>query len=435
MNDRPDQNGPGTDHINSANQILIQPKGGLSLLRKVRLALFGSWILVLAAGCSPTPELPFEQTFYIFGTMVNLSLWMVPKEQAQKAVAVIEADLQTMHHDWHAWQPSEVTRLNQAIVRGEPFQASPRLITLIRTSQDAERQSEGMFNPAMGRLIGLWGFHQDIPPTGPPPTRAEVAVLVAQHPSTFDLIIEGDTIRSRNPSVELDFGGIAKGYAGDLVITKLGTMDIHNAIFNAGGGLQVIGRHGDRPWRIGIRHPQGGGILASVELGPETEGMHTSGNYERFREYSGKRYQHIIDPRTGMPVEGIVSATVIHPNGIWSDASTKGMVVGGARCWSHIAGRMGLTSVLLVDEEGTAYMTPEMQRRIHFEREPPRIIVKEPELPGSGNETEEEKCDSSKALVMRSASLTASYAGSIVAILFDILRTTNYNFPQQSYQS
>ncbi|CAK0765499.1 FAD:protein FMN transferase [Gammaproteobacteria bacterium] len=354
-------------------------------LRRTLPVFFGIWVLVLVMGCSPTPEPLFEQTFYIFGTMVNLTLWGVPEERARAAAAAIEADLQTMHRDWHAWRPSELTRLNQAIAHGESFQASPHLLTLIRTSQEAERKSEGMFNPAIGRLIGLWGFHQDIPPTGPPPARAEVAALVAKHPSTLDLTITGDTIHSSNPLVELDFGGIAKGYAGDLILSKLRSMGIENAIFNAGGGLQVSGSHGDRPWRIGIRHPQGGGVLASVELGPAPEGMHTSGNYERFREYSGKRYQHILDPRTGMPVEGIVSATVIHPNGIWSDASTKGMVVGGANCWAHIAGKMGLTTVLLVDEQGTVYMTPEMQRRVHFEREPSRIVVKEPEVPGRDN--------------------------------------------------
>ncbi|CAK0754098.1 FAD:protein FMN transferase [Gammaproteobacteria bacterium] len=390
MNDRSNQNCLGTRHLNRANELVIPPTSGLYSLRRANFVFLRVWVLFLVAGCSPAPEPLFEQTFYIFGTMVNLTLWGVSKERAQEAAAAVEADLQTMHHDWHAWQPSEVTRLNQAITRGEPFRASPRLLTLIRTSQEAERRSEGMFNPAVGHLIGLWGFHQDLPPTGPPPTRAEVALLVAQHPSTLDLTIEGDVVRSRNPAVELDFGGIAKGYAGDLVINKLGEMGINNAIFNAGGGLEVIGRRGDRPWRIGIRHPQGNGILASVELGPTSEGMHTSGNYERFREYSGKRYQHIIDPRTGMPVDGIVSATVIHPDGIWSDASTKGMVVGGERCWSHIAGKMGLTSVLLVDDKGTVYMTPEMQRRVHFEREPARVVVKDTGIPGSGGEAERE---------------------------------------------
>ena len=178
---------------------------GTRLLSKFLPALFGA----LLVGCSPTPDPLFEQTFYIFGTMVDLTLWGIPEPLARSASKTIENDLQTMHRDWHAWQPGEVMRLNQAIAQGEPFQASPNLITLIRTSQDAEKRSSGMFNPAIGRLIGLWGFHQDIPPGGVIPTPAEVARLVAQHPSTLDLSIDGNTVRSRNPAVELDFGGIA----------------------------------------------------------------------------------------------------------------------------------------------------------------------------------------------------------------------------------
>ncbi len=338
----------------------------------------GVCLTIFLVGCSPTPDPLFEQTFYIFGTMVDLTLWGVSKPLAQQAGTTIEADLKNMHRDWHAWQPGELMRLNQAIAQGAPFQASPEIITLIRTSQAAEQRSAGTFNPAIGRLIGLWGFHQDIPPGGQTPAPSEIARLVAQHPSTRNLTIAGNTVLSNNPAVALDFGGIAKGYAGDLVIAKLSTMGIHNAIFNAGGGLQVTGRHGDQPWRIAIRDPRGNGALASVELGPATVGMHTSGNYERFREFAGKHYSHIIDPRTGMPVEGVVSATVIHPDGIWSDASTKGMVVGGIHCWSVLAGRMGLTSVLLVDEQGNVYMTPEMSHRVHFEKTPSQIIVKDP---------------------------------------------------------
>ena len=395
--------GANTDHPNSIRVAMVRPNPmdardagacvgtGEWCFRRAMPRLWVVGWLALLVGCSPAPDPLFEQTFYVFGTLVDLTLWGISEPLARSAATSVEADLQAMHRDWHAWQPGELTRLNQAIARGEPFQASPHMITLIRTAQEAERRSAGTFNPAIGHLIGLWGFHQDIPPSGPPPTQAEIAAWVAKHPSTLDLTIEGNTVRSRNPAVELDFGGIAKGYAGDLIIAKLRTMGIQNAILDAGGGLQVTGRHGDRPWHIGIRDPMNNNrVFAAVDLGPATEGMNTSGGYARFREYNGKRYSHILDPRTGMPVEDIVSATVIYPDGIWSDASTKGMVVGGVRCWSFIAGRMGLTSVLLVDARGTVYMTPEMRRRVHLEQEPARVVV---QPPGTGGSEVEKECE------------------------------------------
>ena len=343
------------------------------------MVLLGGVSLGLA-GCGEAPDQVFEQPMYVFGTIVKLTIWGESQLRAQQTAAAIETDLQAMHRDWHAWHPSPLTDLNGSIARGETITVSSDIAEMIRLSQDAERRSDGMFNPAAGRLFGLWGFHQDERPTGPPPTQEEVAALVAHHPSTLDLTLDGNRVNSTNPAVQLDLGGIAKGYAGDLAIAHLRQMGVHNAIFNAGGGLQVIGRHGDRPWRIGIRHPQGQGVLAAVQLGPESEGMHTSGNYERFREYQGRRYQHIIDTRTGMPVDGIVSATVVHPIGAWADAAATAMVIAG-RCWPRIAGQMGLDKVLLVDEQGTVYMTPEMERRVTFEKPPSQVIVKTPWVP------------------------------------------------------
>jgi thiamine biosynthesis lipoprotein len=280
-----------------------------------------------------------------------------------------------MHNTWHAWKPSEVTELNAAIARGEPFGVTPDVADLIRLSKQTYRGSDHLFNPADGHLFALWGFQQDEPPTGPPPTRAQVEAVMAEHTSMDDVDLKGDLVRSRNPKVALDFGGIAKGYAGQVILAKLRQEGVRNAILNAGGGLQVMGRHGDRRWRIGIRAPQGGGVLAVVELGPQEEAMHTSGNYERYRQYRGKRYQHIIDPRTGLPAEHIISASVIHSNGAIADAAATALVVAGPKEWLRIAERMGIEEAILMDDQGTVYMTAKMEKRVAFDRRPKKLVV------------------------------------------------------------
>ncbi len=329
----------------------------------------------MLGACTQPQDAGYERDILVFGTLAHLTLYGVPAPRAAALADAVDARLQQMHRSWHAWQPSEVTRLNAAIARGEPFLVSAEVADLIADSQTAYRASDGMFNPADGHLFALWGFQQDEPPKGPPPSRAAVAAVVAEHAGMDDLTLDGDTVTSRNPQVALDFGGIAKGYAGQAVIAWLRSQGVENAIFNAGGGLQVMGSHGERPWRIGIRGPDGSGVLGAVDLGPQEEAMHTSGNYERYREYDGKRYQHIIDPRSGLPAEHIVSASVIHPDGATADAAATALVIAGPEGWESVARRMGVTQAILVDDQGTVYLTRQMQERVQFQTPPARVLV------------------------------------------------------------
>jgi FAD:protein FMN transferase len=329
----------------------------------------------LLAACGPATETSYERDIFAFGTLIHLTLYGVAPERAAQLADGVDTELQRMHRDWHAWHPGELTRLNTAIARGEPFQVSPELRDLISLSQETYRASMGMFNPAAGHLFALWGFQQDERPTGPPPSRAEVAAVVAEDASMDDLTLGDATVTSRNSKVALDFGGIAKGYAGQVIVAWLRAQGVENAIFNAGGGLQVVGRHGDRPWRIGIRGPDGSGVLGAVELGPQEEAMHTSGNYERYREFDTKRYSHIIDPRTGLPAEHIVSASVVHRDGAVADAAATALVIAGPDGWQEVARRMGVTQAILVDDRGTVYITPEIQKRVRFEQAPARVVV------------------------------------------------------------
>jgi len=342
------------------------------------LALPGALLVAaLLAACTPPTDTTYDRDIYAFGTLNHLTLHGVAPERAARLADEVDAELQRMHRDWHSWQPSELTRLNAAIARGEPFQVTPELADLISQSENAYRGSQGMFNPAAGHLFALWGFQQDERPTGPPPSRAQVAAVLAEQAGMDDLELEGDILTSRNPNVSLDFGGIAKGYAGQAIIARLRAQGVHNAIFNSGGGLQVIGSHGERPWRIGIRGPDGSGVLGAVELGPQEEAMHTSGNYERYREFDHKRYSHIIDPRTGLPAEHIASASVIHPDGAIADAAATALVIAGPEGWQKVVRDMGVTQAILVDDQGTVYMTPQMQDRIRFEQPPGKLVIGE----------------------------------------------------------
>lgn len=330
--------------------------------------------LFLSVGCSESQQTASNYQVYVFGTLVDITIWGTPPKQQEKAVAAITQDFQRMHHDWHAWKPGPLVDINKAIAAGKPTKVIPSLIPIIKQSTVLSDQSEGLFDPAIGGLLNLWGFQSDGRPNGPPPSKEAIANWVDASPRMDDITLEDNILYCKNPAVQLDFGAFAKGYAVDLAIKRLREFGINNAIINAGGDLRAIGSKNGKPWRVGIRHPQGKGVLASLEVKGD-ESVFTSGNYERYREYEGVHYTHILDPRTGMPVDGVTSVTVIHDKGAVADAAATALIVAGPKAWHRIAQQMGIHYVMLVDDAGVVYMNPAMQKRVHFESDTPEHIV------------------------------------------------------------
>ncbi len=333
------------------------------MYRLVFKRLLFSAFLLLSACAGPSGEQRAE--FFVFGTLVDVTTWGVPKEEASEAFSHLQDQFQRMHEQWHAWEPGLLTEINRGFASGLAVMASPDIAEMVRLSQRVEERSGGRFNPAIGALIGLWGFHtSEYPILGPPPSRSSIEERVEQNPSSLDIRVDGTTLSSSNPAVQLDFGGIAKGYAIDLACDTLKSLGIGNAIVNAGGDLRAMGAHGTRPWRIAVRDPSGG-IIGTIEAVAD-EAIFTSGNYERFRQDDESRYPHILDPRTGWPVRDIASVTVIADQGWLADAAATALIVAGLDDWVEVARSLELEQVLLVDEGGKAYLTASMAERIAF---------------------------------------------------------------------
>ena len=314
--------------------------------------------------------------FFVFGTIVEVSIAGAEPDVVEQAFAELQTQFQSQHRDWHAWEPGKLTTINDALARGIPAAADEDLAELVRLSQETETLSGGRFNPAIGRLVGLWGFHtSDFPILGPAPDAGAIAALVALNPSTHDINVSDAngvaSLSSPNPAVQLDFGGIAKGYAVDLACDSLKARGIGNAIVNAGGDLRAYGSKGSQPWRVAIRNPYSqdadglpGTVLATIDI-HEDESVFTSGNYQRFRKTGdGQRFAHILDPRTGWPAHGIAAATVIGQVGWKADAAATAFVVAGLEDWAEVARGFGMDQVLLADANGGLHATPAMLERL-----------------------------------------------------------------------
>ena len=335
-----------------------------------RLILLAAACLLAACG---RPE-PWRQESYVFGTRVELAIAGVPEAQARVAADKVLRDFDVLHRTYHAWQPSELSALNESIAAGRSQEVSPEFAGYIREAQAVAAAGDHLFDPGIGRLVALWGFHTDdiLPrlPDGP-----ALKALIAQKPSIADLTLDGNRVSSRNTAVALDFGGYLKGVALDRAIALLKADGIGNALINIGGNVMALGaRDGaGTPWRIGIQHPRpqtvGGAPLATLEL-RDGEAIGTSGDYHRYFEIGGRRYCHLLDPRSGFPAEGTQAVTVlIAPGkaaGMRSDALSKPIFIAGAG-WRAMAGKLGVEAVLRVGADGTASATPAMQARLKID--------------------------------------------------------------------
>ncbi len=323
-------------------------------------------LALLLSGCGR--EKPaYQEQGYVFGTLVEVTVYGEDETRAKQAVAQVMHEFQRLHDLLHAWKPSELSRLNAAIARGEGREVSPEFAAILREAAQLSQQSGGLFNPAIGGLIQAWGFQADefqpVLPDG-----RKIAALVRANPQMSDLVLNSNRVGSRNPAVQLDLGGYAKGYALDRAAELLRRQGIRNALVNIGGNILALGRHGSRPWRVGIQHPRKPGPLATLEL-QDGEAIGTSGDYQRYFMLDGKRYCHLIDPRTGRPVQNVQAVTILTRGpraGVLSDAASKPLFIAGPGGWRAEARTMQLDEALLVDAAGTAHLTAAMQKRLEF---------------------------------------------------------------------
>jgi thiamine biosynthesis lipoprotein len=332
------------------------------------------WILTLTACSKPAPI--YQEQAYVFGTLVDVSVYGADETHARLGVAAVLKEFQRMHNLYHAWQPSELSELNAALALGKSHAVSSELAAMLKNATQLSAQADGLFNPAIGGLIQAWGFQADDFATVLPEEKI-IAALVKGNPQMGDITLSpnpspasgrGETAISRNRAVKLDLGGYAKGFALDRAAEILKQNGIQNALVNIGGNVLALGKHGDRPWRVGIQHPRQPGPIATLEL-RDGEAIGTSGDYQRYFELDGKRYCHVIDPRSGHPVQGVQAVTILTHGaraGLLSDASSKPLFISGAAGWRAAAGKMSLDEALLIDAEGVVHLTAAMQKRLEF---------------------------------------------------------------------
>lgn len=336
-----------------------------SALRALAAALAA--ITLLAAPPASAFDDPIERIAgHVFGTAVEVAIYGESPARAEQLGAAVLNEFDRLHRRFHAWQASDLTALNDSIARGEPYQADAEMVDLLRAAGQLAERSDNLFNPAIGHLIRLWGFQSsDIEAQAP--AAAEIRRWVEARPRMSDLRYDGTRISSRNKAVMLDLGGYAKGYALDRAAAILRAQHVKAALINIGGNVLAIGQPGARPWMVGVRDPRGAGTVARLAL-HDNEAIGTSGDYQRYFIKDGKRRPHIIDPRSGEPIDLVASVTIITSGGTdagtRSDGNSKPLFIAGPLHWRDMARRLGLAEVMLIGVDGKVELSDAMRARM-----------------------------------------------------------------------
>jgi thiamine biosynthesis lipoprotein len=325
-------------------------------------------LFLLLTSCGREPL--YQSQSYVFGTLVDVSIYGEADLRARELAGHVLEDFQGLHNRLHAWQTgSELNQLNQAFAENsKPVPVSAELAQIINNATALSVQSNGLFNPAIGGLIKAWGFQRDefIPVRI---NEAEIATLIKADPKMTDIVIHQNMAYSKNPAVKLDLGGYAKGYALDRAAAYLRGQGVKNALINIGGNIIALGKHGDQPWHVGIQHPRKPGPIATLDL-PDGWAIGTSGDYQRYFELDGHRYCHIIDPRTGYPAQGTQAVTILVPPGklagTLSDVASKPIFISSQQDRAKAALAMGIKDVLVIDAQGKISVSANMAKRLQW---------------------------------------------------------------------
>ena len=318
-------------------------------------------LAVLAGACKGRVEKATVTFQAMGGVPIHVTGWDVEEERFGELVEAYRLEVQRLEAAMSNWQEnSTVSKANHA--NGNPVPLDGHTAAVVAASLRWAKETDGAFDPTVGPLVGLWkeAAKERKLPGAAALDRARQRVGVERvHLERATHEKGGDAWSLRlEPGTEIDLGGIAKGYFADVGVRWLRQNGVQRAVVELGGDLVAYDdREPPQPFRIGVRDPfykmrefPGDGILGVLRV--DGGSVVTSGDYERGADIDGHRYNHIVDPRTGTPAEGVHSVTLVAPDGTSADALATGVLVLGPVAGMALVERLpGVEAILVVDDK------------------------------------------------------------------------------------
>ncbi|MEO8595975.1 MAG: FAD:protein FMN transferase [Candidatus Solibacter sp.] len=277
--------------------------------------------------------LRLEKSADAMGSTYSIAVYGSDRVQMEAAVDAAFDEVQRLDELLSNYLPgSQWSQVNRD-ASGKPVKVSPELFQVLSACVQYSRDSDGAFDITVGPLMKVWGFYKG---TGHLPHKPEIDAARTKVGYRHILLDEtAQTVRFLRPGVELDPGGIGKGYAVDRMVEVLKKNGVRIALVaGSGSSIYGLGAPPDEPrgWQVTIKDPWDS-RRTRAEVWLKDSSMSTSGSYEKFFRAEGKIYAHIMDPRTGYPAQGSISVSVIAPRTIDSEAWAKPYFING-RQWA-----------------------------------------------------------------------------------------------------
>ena len=325
--------------------------GILDIMTKCVLTKKITALLLLAAlmGCAGRQPEPVRVTMFAMDTVMVLTVY---GDMAGEAAHQAGEELDRLEQLFSVTLPgSDIARVNAAA--GETVYVSAQTAEVLTLAVELWEETGGSFSPGLYTLSRAWGFT-----TGENrvPEENELVALL-ENINVASIQLDGNAL-TLPPGMELDLGAIAKGYAADRLAEVLTGLGVESAILSLGGDVVALGSRPDgSPWRVAIRDPGGDGFLGVVEARDQV--VSTSGSNERwFAADDGSIYHHILDPRTGRPVENeLISVTVVASSGVRSDAISTALFVMGLEEGIAFTARTADIEAVFLTQSGQIYAT------------------------------------------------------------------------------
>lgn len=312
------------------------------------------------------------------GTLCKISVLQADEALVGSAAAAAFDEMDRLEALMTSWRPdSDVGRVNAAAGKGAVVVA-PETLTVIEKALWVARETDGAFDITVGVFSGLWKFDEDN--DGSIPRREEVLAR-RRLVDWRDVIVdhEARTVRLRRAGQKITLGGIAKGFIVDAAVAVLRARGLRDFLVQAGGDFYAAGHRGDRPWNVGIQDPR-----APPELPKSAEtifallplsdrAFNTSGDYERFILKNGRRYHHILDPRTGYPASAARSVTVYAKDATTADGLDDAILILGVEKGLKLIESIPDAGAIIVDKDNKVHISKRLQ---------PLVKIVHPPSPG-----------------------------------------------------
>jgi len=325
-------------------------------------------LVLVISGCQTSPAL-IKRSQMLMGTLVDVTAVAPDKAVAQKAASAALAEIKRLEKLLSTWIPtSELSQINAAAGRN-PVKVSQESMEVLERSLEMADLTKGAFNIVIGPAVKAWNVSGD----GKIPSQEELEALRPLIDlSQLKLDHETRTVYLAREGMEIDIGGIGKGFAADRAIVVMEASGATAGVVAISGDIETFGRMPDNQrFVFGIQHPrkEQGQLLARIEL--ENEAVSTAGDYQRYLEVDGVRYHHILDPDTLQPSRLSQSVTVIAKEGVVADGLDTGIfVMGPEKGMALIEGLLGVEGVV-VDSAGKVLVSSGLRGRLQLEDSEP----------------------------------------------------------------